>query len=235
MMALSNLFFLLCYVLVVDGFTSLKRAATTATANNHNPFQTLQLRRTQIRSSISEDSFDKKSTQATFINAVSQFFSNLANSMIPSKESSKTKKLVKSKIAIVGAGISGLAAANELLRLGEKDFVIIEASDDVGGRVRSDLVDGFILDRGFQVFIEAYPKSREVLAYQQLELRPFLPGAIVRLDNSFHLVSDPIRRPQDLLATLISPVGSIADKIKVGYYYLTYSNLDGTIKTRVST
>lgn len=61
---------------------------------------------------------------------------------------------------VVGAGIAGLTAARRLAEAG-CSVIILEASDDVGGRIRSDVVDGFILDRGFQVFIEAYPQCRE--------------------------------------------------------------------------
>lgn len=58
---------------------------------------------------------------------------------------------------IVGAGVAGLTAAKQLADAGVS-VTLLEASDDVGGRIRTDIVDGFILDRGFQVFIEAYPK-----------------------------------------------------------------------------
>jgi Flavin containing amine oxidoreductase len=89
---------------------------------------------------------------------------------------------------------------------------------DVGGRVRSDIVDGFVLDRGFHVFLESYPQSIDSFNYPDLKLKSFLPGALVRLDRGFYRVSDPLRRPQDLLASLISPIGSITDKIKVKDY-----------------
>ena len=62
---------------------------------------------------------------------------------------------------VVGAGVAGLAAAKVLGDSGVS-VTLVEASDGVGGRVRSDVVDGFILDRGFQVFIEAYPECREL-------------------------------------------------------------------------
>lgn len=86
----------------------------------------------------------------------------------------------------------------------------------MGGRVRTDEVNGFLLDRGFQVFIESYPESQKLFDYDALELRPFLPGALVHLNGDFHVVSDPFRRPQDLYASLISPIGSLTDKINVG-------------------
>jgi hypothetical protein len=81
--------------------------------------------------------------------------------------------------------------------------------------VQTDEVNGYLLDRGFQVFIESYPESTRIFDYTALNLRPFLPGALVRLGKDFHIVSDPFRRPQDLYASLLSPVGTFVDKLKV--------------------
>ncbi|CAM9850347.1 unnamed protein product, partial [Choristocarpus tenellus] len=67
-----------------------------------------------------------------------------------------------------------------------------------------------------QVFIEAYPEPRRQLNYRRLGLCEFDPGAFVRCDGGLHLVSDPIRRPGDVIAALESPVGEVIDKIKVG-------------------
>jgi phytoene dehydrogenase-like protein len=91
---------------------------------------------------------------------------------------------------IVGAGVAGLSCALELKRKGI-EFVILEASDAVGGRVRTDRVDGFLLDRGFQVFLTAYPEARRVLDYSSLDLKAFYPGALLRVNRSFKRVSDP--------------------------------------------
>lgn len=66
---------------------------------------------------------------------------------------------------VVGAGVAGLSAATDLAKAGVS-VTLLESSDDVGGRVRSDKVNGFILDRGFQVFIEAYPQCRQVYVTQ---------------------------------------------------------------------
>lgn len=94
---------------------------------------------------------------------------------------------------------------------------VVEVSDGVGGRVRTDLVDGFRLDRGFQVLLTAYPAARRLLDYEALHLRRFLPGALVRHGDRFHRVSDPLRRPLDTLATLRAPVGGVADKARVAW------------------
>src|SRR5271165_3130862 len=96
-------------------------------------------------------------------------------------------------VLVVGAGVSGLVAAVELKRRGFK-VQVLEASDDVGGRVRTDEMDGFRLDRGFQVLLTAYPEARRCLNFSSLDLREFEPGAMVRCDGRFHTVTDPVRR-----------------------------------------
>ena len=123
---------------------------------------------------------------------------------------------VKAEVLIIGAGAAGLACADELYRSGVSDIVILEASDDVGGRIRTDQVDGYLLDRGFQVFIEKYPLAQRLFNYEDLKLREFRPGAIIRFENAFHTVSDPFRRPQDLLSSIPTPIGSFQDKVLVG-------------------
>jgi phytoene dehydrogenase-like protein len=85
----------------------------------------------------------------------------------------------------------------------------------VGGRVRTDTVDGFLLDRGFQVLLTAYPEARRVLDFAALDLRPFYPGALVHTGGRFHRVADPWRHPFDAVGALFSPVGTIADKARI--------------------
>ncbi len=118
------------------------------------------------------------------------------------------------RVIIIGAGLAGLACARHLSQAG-LSCRILEASDGVGGRARTDRVDGFQLDRGFQVFLSGYPEARRILDFPALRLQPFHPGALVRYGGHFHRLSDPWRRPQDLLSTLMSPVGSFTDKLKV--------------------
>ncbi|UCC84199.1 MAG: FAD-dependent oxidoreductase [Gemmatimonadota bacterium] len=118
-------------------------------------------------------------------------------------------------VIVVGAGLAGLSCSVRLERSG-LSVLLVESSDGVGGRVRSDRLDGFKLDRGFQVLLTAYPEAQRTLDYQALDLQTFIPGAMVRVGGSFHRVTDPRRRPADLAAALRAPVGSFADKIRVG-------------------
>lgn len=117
-------------------------------------------------------------------------------------------------VVIVGAGLSGLTAAKILQEQGV-EVLVLEASDDVGGRARTDEVDGFLLDRGFQVFLDSYPEAKNLLDFSDLQLRPFEPGSLVWLGGRFHSLVDPWRRPAQLFQTAFSPVGSLADKLRI--------------------
>lgn len=117
---------------------------------------------------------------------------------------------------IIGAGLAGLSCASNLIKNGFKPL-ILEASDGPGGRVRTDLYKGFRLDRGFQVFLTAYPEAIKQLDYAALDLVPFFSGALVRHGGAFTRVADPIREPQALFATLISDIAPMHDKLKIAY------------------
>jgi len=95
-----------------------------------------------------------------------------------------------SNFIVVGAGLAGLAAASTLHNRGH-DVTVLEASDGVGGRVRTDAVDGYLLDRGFQILLTAYPVAERVFDYDKLDLRRFHAGSFVQLDSGRVLVGDP--------------------------------------------
>ena len=117
---------------------------------------------------------------------------------------------------IIGAGLAGLACARRLQAAG-RSFLICESADRVGGRVATDVCDGFRLDRGFQVLLTAYPEARRLLDYEALDLRRFYPGARVRHGGKWHLVADPFRHPIDGLCGAFNPIGSFSDKLRVGW------------------
>lgn len=117
------------------------------------------------------------------------------------------------KIIIVGAGLGGLVCGRTLQRAGHT-VEIHEANDGVGGRVRSDKKDGFILERGFQVLFTAYPAARRQLDYDQLELQKFDPGAVIARDGQRYTLSDPFRDPASVVSSVLAPVATLQDKIK---------------------
>ena len=117
---------------------------------------------------------------------------------------------------IIGAGLAGLACARRLQAAG-RSFLICDAADRVGGRVATDIVEGYRLDRGFQVLLTAYPEARRLLDYDALDLRRFYPGALVRHGGKWHRVADPFRHPVDGLRGVFSPIGSLTDKLRVGW------------------
>ena len=119
---------------------------------------------------------------------------------------------MKQDVIIIGAGLAGLSAAVHLHRQGRK-VLILEATDRAGGRIKTDSHDGFLLDRGFQVFLTAYPESKSLLNYTDLNLKKMLPGATVLYDDGQFEIADPLRRPSAALATFFAPVGTLKDKI----------------------
>ena len=117
-------------------------------------------------------------------------------------------------VIVVGAGLAGLCCARELDAAG-LDVLVLERGDAPGGRVRTDEVDGFLLDRGFQVLLTAYPEARRVLDYGRLGLRPFESGALIRRGERFTRIADPFRYPLKALESLRDAPGSILDKLRV--------------------
>lgn len=118
------------------------------------------------------------------------------------------------KTLIVGGGIAGLTAAY-YLQQARRPFVLVEAQSSLGGRVQTDEVDGYRLDRGFQVFLTAYPEARAVLDYKALDLKTFKPGSVILSDGKSRQIGDPFRDPSSLLPTLSSGIGTMSDKFKI--------------------
>jgi len=122
--------------------------------------------------------------------------------------------MIEKKIYIVGAGISGLVAALELEQAGYSP-ILVEASDRVGGRMKTDEVSGFLLDHGFQVLNTAYPEAKRYLDFSSLHLKTFDPGAIILEGNSSYIITDPLRNPLKLVGMAFSKVGTFLDKLKI--------------------
>jgi phytoene dehydrogenase-like protein len=119
-----------------------------------------------------------------------------------------------SEVIIVGGGLAGLACARRLQEAGIS-FALLEAANRIGGRIRTEGFEGFLLDRGFQVFQTAYPEARRTLDYAALDLRPFHPGAIIRIKGRFHTVADPRRMPKFAVQSLTAPIGTLGDKLRL--------------------
>src|SRR5215210_7999944 len=117
------------------------------------------------------------------------------------------------KTIIVGAGLAGLTCATVLRERGA-EITVFESSDGVGGRVRTDEQDGFLLDRGFQVYFTSYAVARRHLDYGALDFRDFDPGAIVRRGSEQSVLSDPLRDPKALVPSLISDAATLGDKVR---------------------
>ncbi|MBD3889469.1 FAD-dependent oxidoreductase [Olleya marilimosa] len=118
------------------------------------------------------------------------------------------------KIHIVGAGISGLIAATVLEKNGFSP-VIIETTDSIGGRVKTDIVDGYQLDHGFQVLLTAYPAAQKYLNLEALQLQSFIPGASIFKNGKQQIIGDPLRDKSLLLSTVFARVGTLSDKFKI--------------------
>lgn len=118
------------------------------------------------------------------------------------------------KINIIGAGLSGLVAAIVLEDHGYAPH-IYEASGEVGGRIKTDLIEDYQLDHGFQVLLNAYPKAKHYLDYNALDLQEIKPGAVIFSDGKISTIGDPLRDSSLLMPTIFSGIGNISDKLKI--------------------
>lgn len=117
-------------------------------------------------------------------------------------------------VLIVGAGLAGLGCGRRLAQCGVT-FRILEASDGVGGRVRTDRVDDFRLDRGFQVYLPAYPEGRRVLDLAALDLKPLARAVLVWHGGRFRRVADPRSEPLGVAKSLFNGIGSARDRLRL--------------------
>ena len=118
------------------------------------------------------------------------------------------------KVHIVGAGVSGLIAARILEEYGLSP-IVLEATDKAGGRVKTDLVEGFQLDHGFQVLLSSYAAAKKYLDYDALKLQEFKSGSCIFINGKKKFIGDPLRDSSILFSTLFSGIGSFSDKLKI--------------------
>ena len=120
-------------------------------------------------------------------------------------------------VVVVGAGLAGLACARSLHRAGRR-VQVLEAGDAVGGRVRTDVVDGFRLDRGFQVLNTGYPEARRVLDLDALDLRYFDSAVTIRRGGRLHRVANPLHSPAQVTTLLGAPVDGVRGRLALAAY-----------------
>jgi phytoene dehydrogenase-like protein len=118
------------------------------------------------------------------------------------------------QVVVIGAGLAGLSCALSLEAAGVA-VTLFEASDTPGGRLRTDIVNGFHLDRGFQVLLTAYPEAKRLLDYRALQLKKFEPGALVWHGGRFHRFADPFRNPLGGARFLFDNIVPLADKLHI--------------------
>ena len=122
-------------------------------------------------------------------------------------------------IVIVGGGIAGLQAANILQSKG-LDFILIEKSMSLGGRVQSEEFQGYILDHGFQVLQTAYPEVQQSLHLSKWDLSYFQSGAYVLNEGKFKPFLNPLKSPLLFLKNIDSAGATIFDFLKLAWIWL---------------
>ncbi len=142
----------------------------------------------------------------------------------PSRETDRPQRRATTAsqppVVIVGAGMAGLVCALSLHEIGQP-VLLLEASDGAGGRIRTDRhPDGFLLDRGFQVLLDAYPAARRWIDHPALRPLPFDAGAMVWTGRRLTPLADPLRHPSAALRDATSPVFGAADKLRLAKFGL---------------
>ena len=113
-------------------------------------------------------------------------------------------------VLVVGAGIAGLVCATELVARG-LEVRVLERAGHVGGRIRTDRIDGFLCDVGFQLLNPAYPQVKRLVDLPALGMQQFAAGVRVDLGERWGVVADPRRAPRLVSATLRSGLVDLRD------------------------
>lgn len=145
----------------------------------------------------------------------------------------------KAEAIVVGAGLAGLNAAIALQDAG-LEVVVLEASDRPGGRVTSDLIDGYICDRGFQLINSKYPALQELNVISEIDFLPAPRVIEVAFGNERRALGDPRVAPW---TALDRTTGTIPEKLALLRFLMSHPRKDqsveellqalGTVYTRV--
>ncbi|RYZ64098.1 MAG: NAD(P)/FAD-dependent oxidoreductase, partial [Proteobacteria bacterium] len=117
---------------------------------------------------------------------------------------------MKNPIVIIGAGLSGLNAALEIEAAGESCVILDEAAH-VGGKLESTVIDeSYIVDRGFQILLPAYPELQRLgNLEQELDLKYFATGARLEREDGALMMGDPRQHPNQIASTVFGNYGSL--------------------------
>jgi len=150
----------------------------------------------------------------------------LKNQKLKKSESIRESK-EKIKIHIIGAGVSGLIAAKVLEESGYSP-TLIESSNDVGGRIKTFIKEGYQIDKGFQVLLTEYPHAKKHLDYKALKLQKLVSGASIFINKKQFIIGNPIKHISLLIPTLSSDIVTVSDKLKILklYLYLRFKSID---------
>jgi hypothetical protein len=123
-------------------------------------------------------------------------------------------KLFDADVIVIGAGLTGLRAAHRLSQAG-LSVLVFERSGAIGGRMSTYQSAGYLIDRGFQVLLTAYPELKQIEGSNRLGCRSFSSGARIRHNGTFVDFVDPLRHPGELWRVLCSSVGSLSDYVRL--------------------
>ncbi len=125
-------------------------------------------------------------------------------------------------VVVIGGGLAGLSAAVWLREAGIA-AVVLESSDAVGGRLRTDQVDGYLLDRGFAVHNPGYPEAQLLLDHQALELQSFEAGIAFRNSDGLTFLSDLRRSSEGVRSGLMRTFGALRRNPRTAAAFAAYA------------